>query len=198
MPHLQTQPCISNEEREGAVSNRKDAFLITTDKLFEQSMNHVQELSILKLDMLATATNNFDEANKLGQGGFGDVYRGKVPKGQDIAVKRLSRASPQGIDEFINEVVVISKLQYRNPVKLLGCCVVGEEKISKKAVMIALEEAFQPLPSRDSLLKIIHRDLKESNILLDEDLNPKISHFSTARMSGCNEDQTNTRRVFGT
>ncbi|KAK6917426.1 Serine-threonine/tyrosine-protein kinase, catalytic domain [Dillenia turbinata] len=113
-------------------ANRRDAFLITTtDQSFKPSMNHVQlqELLIFKLDMLATATNNFGEANKLGQGGFGDAYRGKVPKGQVIAVKRLSRASPPGIDEFINEVVVISKLQHSNSVKLLGCCVEGEGKM---------------------------------------------------------------------
>ncbi|PNX68999.1 G-type lectin S-receptor-like serine/threonine-kinase, partial [Trifolium pratense] len=78
---------------------------------------------------LATATNNFDWSNKLGQGGFGPVYMGKLQDGQEIAVKRLSRASGQGLEEFMNEVVVLCKLQHRNLVKLLGCCIEGDEKM---------------------------------------------------------------------
>ncbi|RVW13846.1 G-type lectin S-receptor-like serine/threonine-protein kinase [Vitis vinifera] len=93
---------------------------------------------------LVTATNNFDEANKLGQGGFGSVYRGRLPEGQEIAVKRLSRASAQGLEEFMNEVVVISKLQHRNLVRLLGCCIEGDEK------MLIYE--YMPKKSLDALL----------------------------------------------
>ena len=121
-------------------------------------MNQVklEELPLIDFNKLATATNNFHEANKLGQGGFGPVYRvimpvpldlcevmyvlnnellicflfqGKLAEGQDIAVKRLSRASTQGLEEFMNEVVVISKLQHRNLVRLIGCCIEGDEKM---------------------------------------------------------------------
>ncbi|OMO52219.1 hypothetical protein COLO4_37358 [Corchorus olitorius] len=75
------------------------------------------------------ATNNFQSTNKLGQGGFGPVYKGLFPGGQEIAVKRLSRVSEQGQQEFINEVELMSKLRHRNLVKLLGCCTEGEEKM---------------------------------------------------------------------
>ncbi|KAK6932456.1 PAN/Apple domain [Dillenia turbinata] len=210
---------LAMKSKEVLFPYRKDAFLTTpSDNSFEQSMNHVQlqGLSIFKLDMLATATNNFDEANKLGQGGFGDVYRGVVPNGQVIAVKRLSRASTQGIDEFINEVVVISKLQHRNLVRLLDL-----PEAVQSNVLLILPTCLDPKTRdcldwrkrfsviegigrgllylhRDSRLKIIHRDLKASNILLDEDLNPKISDFGMARIFGGNEDQANTRRVVGT
>ncbi|KAI9083685.1 hypothetical protein K1719_034386 [Acacia pycnantha] len=88
---------------------------------------HIPELSLFDLKEMAAATNNFDIANKLGQGGFGPVYKGKLEDGQGIAVKRLSRSSGQGMDEFINEVELISKLQHRNLVRLLGCCTEGEE-----------------------------------------------------------------------
>ncbi|CAN1220414.1 G-type lectin S-receptor-like serine/threonine-protein kinase At4g03230 [Linum perenne] len=75
------------------------------------------------------ATDYFSIDNKLGQGGFGPVYKGKFPGGQEIAVKRLSSASAQGLEEFKNEVILIAKLQHKNLVRLLGYCVEGNEKI---------------------------------------------------------------------
>ncbi|KAJ6885707.1 hypothetical protein NC651_026378 [Populus alba x Populus x berolinensis] len=92
-----------------------------------ENVKEVKLEPLFKLKILETATNNFDISKKLGQGGFGAVYRGKLPDGQEIAVKRLSKTSGQGLEEFMNEVVVISKLQHRNLVRLLGCCVEGEE-----------------------------------------------------------------------
>ncbi|TYH86352.1 hypothetical protein ES332_D01G036500v1 [Gossypium tomentosum] len=93
---------------------------------------------------LATATDNFHHTKKLGQGGFGPVYRGTLDDGKEIAVKRLSKASGQGLEEFKNELVVISKLQHRNLVKLFRCCVEGEEK------MLVYE--YMPNKSLDSFL----------------------------------------------
>ncbi|CAN4095283.1 unnamed protein product [Withania somnifera] len=78
---------------------------------------------------IEAATIFFSEENKIGVGGFGDVYKGELVSGQEVAVKRLSRMSSQGIEEFKNEVVLVAKLQHRNLVKLLGFCVQGEEKI---------------------------------------------------------------------
>lgn len=183
-----------------------------------------QEFVKYKIEELAAATGNFGEANKLGRGGFGPVYKGRLPNGQEIAVKRLSRASGQGQQEFINEMVVICKVQHRNLVRLLGCCVEGDEKMliyefmpnksldtflfdPLKRVHLDWRTRFNIVDGicrgllylhRDSRLRIIHRDLKAGNILLDEELNPKISDFGMARIFGGNENQANTRRVVGT
>uniref|UniRef100_A0A0D3DXZ2 non-specific serine/threonine protein kinase n=1 Tax=Brassica oleracea var. oleracea TaxID=109376 RepID=A0A0D3DXZ2_BRAOL len=197
---------------------------LTSDNQSASNQVKLKELPLFEFKVLATATDNFSPGNKLGQGGFGPVYKGELPEGQEIAVKRLSRASGQGLEELLNEVVVISKLQHRNLVKLLGCCIEGEERLlvyeymPKKSLDAFL---FDPLKQkildwrtrfnimegicrgllylhRDSRLKIIHRDLKASNILLDDNLNPKISDFGLARVFQVNEDEANTRRVVGT
>ncbi|KAI9076365.1 hypothetical protein K1719_041680 [Acacia pycnantha] len=140
----------------------------------ELSDVRLPEVLTYDFEKVATATISFDLSNKLGQGGFGPVYKGILQDGQNIAVKRLSRASRQGLEEFMNEVIVISKLQHRNLVKLIGCCIEGGEKM------------------------LIYEDLKASNILLDENLDPKISDFGLARIFQESEDQVNTRRVVGT
>ncbi|KAK4858796.1 hypothetical protein QYF36_022135 [Acer negundo] len=87
------------------------------------------ELTLFELSIVTAATDHFSSANKLGRGGFGPVYKGQLPNGQEIAVKRLSTNSGQGILEFKNEVLVIAKLQHRNLVRLLGYCIEKEEKL---------------------------------------------------------------------
>ncbi|KAK7366503.1 hypothetical protein VNO80_08494 [Phaseolus coccineus] len=173
---------------------------------------------------IEAATNNFSADNKLGEGGFGEVFKGTLPSGQEIAVKRLSKSSRQGGEEFKNEVVVVAKLQHRNLVRLLGFCLQGEEKIlvyeyvPNKSLDYTLfdREKQSELDWRrrykiiqgtargiqylheDSRLRIIHRDLKASNILLDSDMNPKISDFGMARIFGVDQTQGNTDRIVGT
>ncbi|KAF5781024.1 putative protein kinase RLK-Pelle-DLSV family [Helianthus annuus] len=182
------------------------------------------ELPLFSMSTLLKATNHFSVNRKLGEGGFGPVYKGVLEDGQEIAVKRLAKTSTQGLQEFKNEVISISKLQHRNLVKLLGCCIEGAEKMliyeymsNKGLNSIIFDKTQSKLldwPARyhiihgiahgllylhqDSRLRIIHRDLKVSNILLDTDMNPKISDFGMARTFGGNQIEANTNRVVGT
>ncbi|XP_059291844.1 G-type lectin S-receptor-like serine/threonine-protein kinase At1g11330 [Lycium ferocissimum] len=192
--------------------------------LGDRSAVHMEELPVFNYGILANATAQFHEDNKLGQGGFGPVYRGKLEDGKEIAVKRLSKASGQGLEEFMNEVLVISKVQHRNLVRLFGCCVDKDEKMlvyeympMKSLDVLLFDEGHRSILDwrkcsaiiegvgrgllylhRDSRLKIIHRDLKPSNILLDNNFNPKISDFGMARIFESDQDQANTKRVVGT
>ncbi|XP_016652619.1 PREDICTED: G-type lectin S-receptor-like serine/threonine-protein kinase At4g27290 [Prunus mume] len=179
---------------------------------------------LFDLSTVAKATNDFSSSNKLGEGGFGPVYKGILIGGKEIAVKRLSKNSGQGIIEFKNEVILIARLQHRNLVKLLGCCVQEDEKIliyefmpNKSLDFFIFDQEGQKLLNwptcfhiiggiarglvylhQDSRLRIIHRDLKASNILLDNDMNPKIADFGLAKTFGSDQSRGNTKRVVGT
>ncbi|CAK9153263.1 unnamed protein product [Ilex paraguariensis] len=96
---------------------------------FENNGRERHDLNIFSFASIAAATNNFSHQNKLGEGGFGPVYKGQLPEGREIAVKRLSRTSGQGLVEFKNELILITKLQHTNLVRVLGCCLHGEEKM---------------------------------------------------------------------
>ncbi|XVF27762.1 hypothetical protein REPUB_Repub14bG0136700 [Reevesia pubescens] len=196
----------------------------TSPTRFEDSLNERNaELPLLNLGTIATATNNFSSDNRLGQGGFGPVYKGTL-NGKEIAVKRLSKSSRQGIEEFKNEVTLIAKLQHRNLVRILGYCIEKEEKMlvyeylpnksldsfifdERKRSVLDWGSRFEIVCGiargivylhQDSRLRIIHRDLKASNILLDADMNPKISDFGMARIFGGDQVEANTKRVVGT
>ncbi|XP_020418813.1 G-type lectin S-receptor-like serine/threonine-protein kinase At4g27290 isoform X1 [Prunus persica] len=182
------------------------------------------ELPLFDLNTIVHATNGFSSRNKLGEGGFGPVYQGTLIGGKEIAVKRLSKDSGQGTMEFKNEVILIAKLQHRNLVKVLGCCTQDDEKIliyefmanrsldffifdQERAKLLDWPMYFHIINGiargllylhQDSRLRIIHRDLKASNILLDDNMNPKISDFGLAKIFGGDQSQANTNRVVGT
>ncbi|XP_047147537.1 cysteine-rich receptor-like protein kinase 10 [Vigna umbellata] len=188
----------------------------------EETLN--PDISTIPLITILQSTDNFSEASKLGEGGFGPVYKGVLPDGRHIAVKRLSESSGQGSEEFKNEVMFIAKLQHRNLVRLLACCLEEKEKILVYEYMTNASLDFHLFDERkkrqldwqlrlsiingiakgllylheDSRLKVIHRDLKASNVLLDDEMNPKISDFGLARSFEKGQNQANTRRVMGT
>ncbi|KAL1201614.1 Cysteine-rich receptor-like protein kinase 11 [Cardamine amara subsp. amara] len=173
---------------------------------------------------IEAATDKFSESNNIGQGGFGEVFKGVLPDRTEVAVKRLSKTSSQGAQEFKNEVVLVAKLQHRNLVRLLGFCLEEEEKIliyefvpNKSLDYLLFDPSKQSQVNwttryniiggiargilylhQDSRLTIIHRDLKASNILLDADMNPKIADFGMARIFGMDQTQAETTRIVGT
>ncbi|KAJ7970101.1 putative Receptor protein kinase [Quillaja saponaria] len=181
-------------------------------------------IHIFGFGIIAAATDNFSRENKLGEGGFGLVYKGKLIDGQEIAIKRLSQGSGQGLEEFKNEAQLIAKLQHRNLVRLLGFCIEREERIlvyeympnksldfyfsgSKEKKVLNWKRRFCIIEGiaqglvylhNYSRLIVIHRDLKASNILLDDEMRPKISDFGMARTFKSKVFEEKTNRVVGT
>ncbi|PIN04199.1 Serine/threonine protein kinase [Handroanthus impetiginosus] len=200
------------------------SILLMTKRKRRGRNNKDIELPLFKLATIVAATNNFSNENFIGEGGFGPVHKGRLLAEGEIAVKRLSRTSVQGLEEFKNEIILIAKLQHRNLVRLLGCCIEGEERMliyeymhNKSLDYFVFDQNRRTIlawPMRldiimgiargllylhhDSRLKIIHRDLKTSNILLDGNLNPKISDFGLARIFEENQCIARTKRVVGT
>ncbi|VAH64836.1 unnamed protein product [Triticum turgidum subsp. durum] len=182
------------------------------------------ELPLFDLEVILAATDNFSADSKIGQGGFGPVYMAKLEDGQEVAVKRLSKKSVQGVVEFKNEVKLIAKLQHRNLVRLLGCCIDDQERMlvyefmhnnsldtfifdEGKRKLLGWKNRFEIILGiargllylhEDSRVRIIHRDLKASNVLLDKNMIPKISDFGIARMFGGDQTTAYTTKVIGT
>ncbi|XP_045826094.1 G-type lectin S-receptor-like serine/threonine-protein kinase RKS1 [Trifolium pratense] len=208
---------------------RKDKMMRQLNQDSSEEENDAQSnthpnLPLFSYKTIMTATRNCGHENKLGQGGFGSVYKGCLVNGQVIAVKRLSKDSGQGKEEFKNEVTLLVKLQHRNLVRLLGCSFENEERmlvyeylpnksldffifdqnqrssldwVKRFDIICGIARGVLYL-HQDSRLKIIHRDLKASNVLLDAAMIPKISDFGMARIFGEDEIQARTKRLVGT
>ncbi|CAN1843820.1 Cysteine-rich receptor-like protein kinase 8 [Linum perenne] len=193
------------------------------DRRIKDDDSSSETLSI-PFTVLQEATCKFSDENKLGQGGFGVVYKGKMLDGKDVAVKRLLTSSSQGLEELKTEVMLVAKLEHTNLVRLLGFCIQGKEKLlvyeylpsgsldhllfdkrkksrlnweTRYKIIVGIARGMQYL-HEDSRLNIIHRDLKGGNILLDEYMNPKISDFGTARLFSGTQSHIITSRVAGT
>ncbi|CAL5031747.1 unnamed protein product [Urochloa decumbens] len=196
--------------------------------MYSTEAEDVEMVDSMMMDVstLRTATGDFDESNKLGEGGFGAVYKGVLPDGDEVAVKRLSDSSTQGEDELKNELTLVAKLKHKNLVRLVGVCLEQQERLlvyeyvpnrsldlmlfdtenenheqldwrQRYRIINGIARGLQYL-HEDSQLKVVHRDLKASNILLDANMNPKISDFGLARIFDRDQTQAKTSQIVGT
>ncbi|KAJ8750908.1 hypothetical protein K2173_016089 [Erythroxylum novogranatense] len=181
---------------------------------------NLRTVNYFDFQTLKKATRNFNSAYFLGRGGFGPVYRGKLPDGRLVAIKKLSLGkSLQGESEFVSEVRMITSIQHKNLVQLLGCCVDGPQRLlvyeymknrsldlivngksnqcldwnTRFQIILGIARGLQYL-HEDSQLRIVHRDIKASNILLDDKFQPRIGDFGLARFFP--EDQAYLSTTF--
>ncbi|KAL1220956.1 Cold-responsive protein kinase 1 [Cardamine amara subsp. amara] len=186
----------------------------------------IDNLKIYKYKEIRQATDDFSPEYKIGEGGFGSVYKGRLKDGKIAAIKVLSAESRQGVKEFLTEINVISEIQHENLVKLYGCCVEGDHRIlvynylennsldktllaggytrsgiqfdwsTRANICVGIARGLAFL-HEEVRPHVIHRDIKASNILLDKDLSPRISDFGLARLMPPNMTHVSTR-VAGT
>ncbi|KAF3442428.1 hypothetical protein FNV43_RR16344 [Rhamnella rubrinervis] len=202
---------------------KKESSSVQRTSVIEEAVSGIQNFRLYTHKELRIATQDFRIANKLGQGGFGSVYKGVFKDGSVAAIKVLSAESKQGIEEFLTEINVIANIEHDNLVKLCGCCAEGNHRIlvygylennslaqtllgghssiqfnwdARRRICIGVARGLAFL-HEDVQPHIIHRDIKASNILLDKDFSPKISDFGLAKLIPPNQTHISTR-VAGT
>ncbi|CAH8266246.1 unnamed protein product [Arabidopsis lyrata] len=217
----------SNEDTFGAEETETLAMDIiqSNEDIFGAEETETLQLPPMDFGLILRATENFSDANEIGHGGFGTVYKGRLPSGQEIAVKRLSEVSRQGTVEFKTEVMLIANLQHINLVKLLGWSVHERERVliyeylengslqhhlfggGQNSSDLNWQMRFEIIKGichglaymqDGSRVMIVHRDLKPANILLDRNMIPKISDFGLARICSRSESKAVTTKPSGT
>ncbi|KAL6538213.1 hypothetical protein OROGR_012201 [Orobanche gracilis] len=213
------------KNKDGRAVNMYLSWLWTKGGLREKRRRGVNfQANYFTYRQIKTATNSFSTENKIGEGGFGAIYKGTLSDGTVIAVKQLSSKSKQGYREFVNEIGMISTIQHPNLIKLYGCCIEGKELLiiyeymennslaralfgsevnklnmswpTRRNICVGVAKGLAHL-HEESVVKIVHRDIKATNVLLDGNLMAKISDFGLAKLD--EEDDTHiSTRIAGT
>ncbi|KAL0928052.1 hypothetical protein M5K25_002288 [Dendrobium thyrsiflorum] len=197
---------------------------LSIGKKMEEEILDAMKSTVFDLGAIRAATNNFAEENMLGHCGFAVIYKGVLQHGQEIAVKRLSRTSEQGLLQMENEVNLVTKLQHKNLVRLLAYFLEEEEKLlvyeylpnaslakflydpvkrrlldwgTRFKIIVGISRGLLYL-HEDSLHRIVHCNLNASNILLDSSMDPKISEFGFAKLFSVDETERYVSQIVGT
>ncbi|KAH9556098.1 hypothetical protein CY35_07G008700 [Sphagnum magellanicum] len=198
------------------------ANMIILHEIQQEFANKEVQPTLYSYNILKTTTRDFHQSNKLGEGGFGIVYKGVLSNGGELAIKLLKK-SEQGVSEFLNEIVLLTSVKHKNLMTLKGCCLHGVQRLlvyefveKQNVAEVLWGENYLQLdwPRRfnicvgiarglsylheDSHQRIIHRDIKAPNILLDKQFNAKIVDFGLARLFPDDESHMTTFHIAGT